>query len=125
MTNASWRFADKEDESISLEFRVAPDQVDAEEPESSPREESGSNKGDEHIVTGAKKQQAQQKDREWLRVYATLQSQHLSGYGRAAYADMDSEALWNELCKPLKTGARYMSERASPEVERQGIGINR
>ena len=74
---------------------------------------------------GVGKQRAQQRDREWLKVSETLPSQLLNVYGRSAYADMDNLAVWRELCKPLKTGARYMSELASPEIERQGVGMNR
>ena len=45
--------------------------------------------------------------------------------GRSAYADMEKLAVWQELCKPLKTGAKYLSELAAPEIERQGVGMNR
>lgn len=64
-------------------------------------------------------------EREWLKVFETLPSQLLNVYGRAAYVDMEDSAVWKELNKPLKSGAKYMSELVSPDDERKGIGLNR
>ena len=51
--------------------------------------------------------------------------QMLNAYGMAAFAKMEQEKVWEELNKPLKTGARYMTELCSSEEERRGVGINR
>ena len=63
--------------------------------------------------------------RENLRVYETMPSQLLNAYGMAGFAKMDKEKVWEELNKPLKTGAKYMTELCSAEEERRGVGINR
>ncbi|MDA8609386.1 hypothetical protein N9L19_00565 [bacterium] len=68
---------------------------------------------------------AKQSERAWLKVFETLPSQLLNVFGRSAYVDMDNLAVWTELKKPLKTGAKWMSELASGGEERQGIGLNR
>ena len=54
-----------------------------------------------------------------------MPSQMLNAYGMAAFAKMTQEKLWEELNKPLKTGAKYMTELCSAEEERRGVGINR
>ena len=43
----------------------------------------------------------------------------------AAYHTMDTPKIWEELNKPLRTGAKYGTELCSAEEERRGVGINR
>ena len=64
-------------------------------------------------------------EREWLRVYETLPAQLLNAYGAASFTTMDPEEVWKEMNKPLKTGAKYMTELCSADPERRGVGINR
>jgi len=64
-------------------------------------------------------------NRENLRVYETMPSQMMNAYGMAAFARMGQDKVWEELNKPLKTGAKYMTELCSAEEERRGVGINR
>jgi hypothetical protein len=66
-----------------------------------------------------------QGQREYLRVYETMPAQLLNAYGMAGFAKMDKEKVWEEINKPLKTGAKYMTELCSAEEERRGVGINR
>ena len=33
--------------------------------------------------------------------------------------------MWQHLIRPLKTGARYMTELAASDAERRGVGLNR
>ena len=73
----------------------------------------------------SKRKAVEQGQRESLRVYETLPSQLLNAYGMAAFAQMEQEKVWEDLNKPLKTGAKYMTELCSPEDERRGTGINR
>ena len=49
-------------------------------------------------------------DREELRVYETMPAQMLNAYGMAGFAQMGHQNVWEDLNKPLKTGAKYMSE---------------
>ena len=49
-------------------------------------------------------------DREELRVYETMPAQMLNAYGMAGFAQMGHQKVWEDLNKPLKTGAKYMSE---------------
>jgi len=63
--------------------------------------------------------------REYLRVYETLPPQLLNAYGMAAYSKMPLEKVWDQLNKPQKTGAKYLTELCSSEVERRSVGINR
>ena len=63
--------------------------------------------------------------RENLRPYETLPAQLLNAYGMAGYAKMPMDRVWEEMNKPLKTGAKYMTELCSPAVERRAVGINR
>ena len=63
--------------------------------------------------------------RETLRVFETLPAQMLNAYGMASYAQMPHEKVWDELNKPLKTSAKYMTELCSLEPQRRGVGINR
>jgi hypothetical protein len=72
-----------------------------------------------------KRKAPDQGDREYLRVYETMPAQLLNAYGMAAYMTMDPEKVWGEMNKPLKTGAKYMTELCSAEAERRGVGINR
>jgi hypothetical protein len=58
-------------------------------------------------------------------VYETVPAQMLNGYGMAAFAKMPPDKVWAELNKPLKSGAKYMTELCSAEDERRGVGINR
>ena len=72
-----------------------------------------------------KRKAPDQGERETLRVYETVPAQMLNGYGMAAFAKMPPDKVWAELNKPLKSGAKYMTELCSPEDERRGVGINR
>ena len=38
---------------------------------------------------------------------------------------MTEERVWDQVVKPLSTGAAYMTELASKTAERRGIGLNR
>ena len=49
----------------------------------------------------------------------------LNSYGMAGFTQMSLEKVWEHLNKPLKTGAKYMTELCSAEEERRGVGINR
>lgn len=64
-------------------------------------------------------------EREWLKVFETLPAQMLNADGQAQYARMKDEQLWEHLCKPLKSGAAYMTEMASDEAALRGVGMNR
>ena len=72
-----------------------------------------------------KRKAEEQGTRENLRVYETMPAQMLNAYGMAGFAKMDQEKVWEALNKPLKTGAKYMTELCSAEEERRGVGINR
>ena len=72
-----------------------------------------------------KRKATEQGERESLRVYETMPAQLLNGYGMAAFWTMNPEKVWEEFNKPLKTGAKYMTELCSAEPERRGVGINR
>jgi len=75
---------------------------------------------------GSKKQRCiEQGDREEIRVYETMPSQMLNAYGMAAFAQMERKKVWEDLNKPLKTGAKYMTELCSQKKERRCIGLNR
>ena len=63
--------------------------------------------------------------RKWLKVFETPPVQMLNAYGEAKYAKMSDPLVWEQLSKPLKTGAEYMTELCSTEPERRGVGINR
>ena len=60
-----------------------------------------------------------------LEAFETAPSQMLSTSGLARYCIMSDEEVWDGVAQPLKSGAEYMTEYASKEVERRGIGINR
>ena len=49
----------------------------------------------------------------------------LNAYGMAAFSKMPLPKVWEDLNKPLKTGAKYGTELCSAEDERRGVGINR
>ena len=72
-----------------------------------------------------KRKATDQGPRENLRVYETMPPQMLNAYGMASYAQMPHVKVWEELNKPLKSGAKYMTELCSREDERRGVGINR
>ena len=72
-----------------------------------------------------KRKPEDQGTRENLRVYETMPAQLLNAYGMAAFPTMEKEKVWEDLNKPLKTGAKYMTELCSAEEERRGVGINR
>ena len=73
----------------------------------------------------SKRRAVEQGQRENLRVYETLPAQLLNAYGMASFAQMEQEKVWEDMNKPLKTGAKYMTELCSAEKERRGVGINR
>ena len=64
-------------------------------------------------------------ERTWLRVYETPPCQMLNGYGQAKHNTMSDAEVWECMVKPLKSGAKFMTEFASPEEERRGIAVNR
>ena len=66
-----------------------------------------------------------QGNRETLRVYETLPAQMLNAYGMASYSQMPHDKVWEEMNKPLRSGARYMTELCSADPDRRGVGINR
>ena len=72
-----------------------------------------------------KKRKADGIQREYLKVFETLPPQLLNAYGQAAYTKQSDEEVWRQLCVPQKSGAKYMTELCSKELERRGIGINR
>ena len=43
----------------------------------------------------------------------------------AGFAQMEQEKVWEDMNKPLKTGAKYMTELCSADPRRRGVGINR
>jgi hypothetical protein len=63
--------------------------------------------------------------RPWLHVYETLPAQLLNAYGPAKFAKIAPELAWEGMTQPLKSGAMYMTEMASLERERRGVGMNR
>ena len=77
----------------------------------------------------AKKQRVADSDagqeRVWLKIFETAPCQMLNAYGQAKHVSMDDRAVWDAMIKPLKSGAKYMTEYASEEAERRGIAVNR
>ena len=67
----------------------------------------------------------QGEERPWLKVFETLPAQLLSAYGETRYTKMSDQAVWEQMSKPLKSGAKYCSEFCSHEPERRGVAINR
>ena len=57
--------------------------------------------------------------RPWLKVFETLPAQMLNAYGEAKYAKITDSQMWKHLGQPLKSGAMYMTEFCSPEIERR------
>lgn len=64
-------------------------------------------------------------DREELRVYETMPAQMLNAYGMAGFAQMGHQKVWEDLSKPLKTGAKYMSEYCDKKQDRRCVAGNR
>ena len=64
-------------------------------------------------------------EREWLRVYETGPAQMLNAYGQAKHVKLTDPVVWDAVSKPLKSGAKYMTEYASQSKERRGIAANR
>ena len=81
------------------------------------------------LVRVAKKRRVGDKDagqeRVWLKIFETAPCQMLNAYGQAKHVSMDDRSVWDAIIKPLKSGAKYMTEYASEDPERRGIGINR
>ena len=76
--------------------------------------------------TGPKKQRMEAgEERSYLRACETVPAQLLNVYGVGAWAQYDDRTVWKHLSKPLKTGAAYMTEYASPREERRGVAANR
>ena len=63
--------------------------------------------------------------RTYLKVFETMPPQLLNAYGASKYAKLDDAQVWQELSKPLKSGAQYVTELCSLLEERRGIGLNR
>ena len=63
--------------------------------------------------------------RKWLKVFETVPVQLLNAYGEAKYTKLSDQSVWEQLSKPLKSGAEYMTELCSTDPERRGVGINR
>ena len=63
--------------------------------------------------------------REYLKIYETLPCQLLNAYGMAKFPRLSDETVWLGMCEPLKSGAKYMTEYASLDPSRRGVGINR
>ena len=63
--------------------------------------------------------------REWLKVFETLPPQMLNAYGAGKYPKLSDAGVWEAFNQPQKTGAIYMTELCSQQVERRGVGINR
>jgi len=75
---------------------------------------------------GAKrKAEDQGEQRQYLKVFETLGPQLLNAYGEAKFTKMEDKDVWEAFCKPLKSGAPYMTEFCDSKDERRGIGANR
>ena len=72
-----------------------------------------------------KRKAENQGERETLRVWETLPAQMLNGYGIAKFVSMQPPEVWNEMNKPLKTGAKWMTELCSMQKDRRCVGVNR
>ena len=70
-------------------------------------------------------QETQGSQRVYLKVYETLPCQLLNAYGMAKYPKLSDSAAWAAMCEPLKSGANFMTEYASPQAERRGVAVNR
>ena len=75
-------------------------------------------------VSGAKRKRQEDTGtpREYLEM---LPCQMLNAYGMAKYHQLNGDQVWQNMSEPLKTGAKYMTQYASPDKERRGIAINR
>ena len=80
--------------------------------------------GDDGAGVSKKQKCQEQGDREELRVYETMPAQMLNAYGMAAFQQMERQKVWEDLNKPLKTGAKYMTEYCSKKEERRAIAVN-
>ena len=60
-----------------------------------------------------------------LRSYETPPMQFLNPSGRAKYSTMEDAEVWRNLRQPLKTGAAFMTEYASPNAGARGIAAKR
>ena len=67
----------------------------------------------------------QGEQRKWLKVFETLPVTLLNAYGEARYVKMTDEAVWADMVKDQRSGAMFMTELASEDAERRGIGFNR
>ena len=76
-------------------------------------------------VSSSKPTEGKGEERPWLHVYETLPAQLLNAYGSAKFSRLSDETVWEGMTKPLKSGAMYMTELASVERERRGVGVNR
>jgi hypothetical protein len=54
--------------------------------------------------------------RAFLKIFETLPAQLLNAYGEARYAGMTDRAVWDQLVKPLNSGAQWMTEFAAKEA---------
>ena len=63
--------------------------------------------------------------RTWLMAFETMPAQMLNVYGAATFPQLKDEEVWKHLNAPQKTGAVYMTEYCSKEVDRRGIANNR
>ena len=64
-------------------------------------------------------------ERQYLKVFETLPLQCLNAYGEHKMTCMTDKDLWAHMSKPLKSGAKYMTEPCDESAERRGIGLNR
>ena len=83
-------------------------------------------KDDGSVLQGTRKRKAEEgQERVWLRVYETLPPQMLNAYGMAKHTRLTDATVWEAMTRPLKSGAKYMTEYASLDKERRGIAANR
>ena len=88
---------------------------------------SGANSGGKGQGKGKRQSvfDANEAGRKYLRVFETVPVQFLNAYGEARYNRMPDKAVWRDMKEPLKSGSAWMSEYCDPEVERQGVAVNR
>ena len=75
--------------------------------------------------TNGSKGAAKGMKRPWLKAFETAPAQMLSAYGLAKFVKMSNEEVWGNVIQPLKSIGEYMTEYASKDAERRGVGINR
>jgi hypothetical protein len=63
--------------------------------------------------------------RAWLMAFETLPAQLLNVYGTSVFPTLKDDDVWKHFNEPQKTGAIFMTEYCSVEVERRGIAVNR